>query len=120
MARSRRVACCLAVVAAVLAVIAVWLATASPTVHTASDGDYQCYAPYDIVLNDVHPTGAPNDYGQVEAACSEAAKHRFHLAVRFAVASGVVAVIAMCAAIAAWLHYRRSWNELLRRVRPEA
>jgi hypothetical protein len=107
----------LAVVAAALALIGLSLATEGPTVHTASDGDYKCYAPYDIVLNDLHPTGMPNDYGQVEAACRQAAEHRFHLAVPFGMAAGVVTVFAMIAAVAAWRRSRRSWAEELHRAR---
>lgn len=107
----------LAIVAAVLAVVALYLAAANPTVHTASDGDYGCYAPYDIVLNDVHTTGMPNDYGQVESACQRAAQHRFRLAVGFGKAAGVVTVIATLATVAAWRSSRRRSAEELYRLR---
>lgn len=100
-----------ALVAVALGVIGLSLATDGPTVHTVSQGDYTCYAPYDIVLNDQGPTGMPVDYGEVLMACRGAGEHRFHLAVGFGMAAGVATLLAMAAA---WRSWRRVSAELSR------
>lgn len=85
---------CLVVVASALAVVGLSLATNGPTVHTVGDGDYTCYAPYDIVLNGVSPHGMPADYGEVLHACQRAGERRFTLAVASEVAAGLAAAVA--------------------------
>lgn len=69
-----------------------WAAFDNPTIHGTSNGNYQCVAPWDTVLNDTidFPGGEPwVDGDEIAERCRVAGEDRF----RWAWPSGAVAVL---------------------------
>jgi hypothetical protein len=94
---------CLGIAAAAFAVVGLWLATDNFAVDTVGDEGYPCYAPYDIVLNDVTVKGVPDDLHAVQVACRDGAEARFKLAI----GSGAAAAFAAIAGLTVWRSSRR-------------